>query len=98
MAKMISVAFRTADQELEDLIDLEFEKEEKLFTNRFTTESLTTVVLTATRDSIEKLWRFFSRHRQGFTLALLYTVSGKRISLMEYEDHEIAWLDTLVQS
>lgn len=98
MAKKISVAFRTADQELEDLIDLEFEKEEKQFTNRFTAEALTTVVLTATRDSLEKLWRFFSRHRHGFSVALLYTASGRPISLMEYEDHEIGYLDALVHA
>ncbi len=55
----ITIGFRTEDQELDELIRMEFEKEEMQYTNQFTAESLITIILSTTKESVEKLLRFF---------------------------------------
>lgn len=89
MSDDIIIGFRTADQDLDELIRMEFEKEKMQYTNQYTTESLITIIISATKESVEKLLRFFQRHKEGFTVAFVRTSSGAMLSLFEYSDHDL---------
>jgi hypothetical protein len=86
MEREIIVAFQTNDKELDDLIAAEFEKEEIRHTNQFTTEAVITIII-STKESVEKVCKFFARHRDSFRTALLCTSPGIIYSLFEYSDN-----------
>jgi hypothetical protein len=85
----LTIGFRTKDQELDDLIKMEFEKEKMQYENQFTTESLITIILSATKESVEKLLHFFRRHRESFSIAFIRTADGTTLSLFEHADKEV---------
>ncbi len=89
MANNLTIGFRTQDQELDELIRMEFEKEKMQYINQFTTESLITIILSATKESVEKLLRFFRRHRESFSVAFVRTADGLTLSLFEYADKDL---------
>ncbi|AXY72777.1 hypothetical protein D3H65_01790 [Paraflavitalea soli] len=89
MATNLTIGFRTQDQELDELIRMEFEKEKMQYINQFTTESLITIILSATKESVEKLLRFFKRHRESFSVAFVRTDDGRTLSLFEYADKDL---------
>ena len=88
MEKEIIVAFQTNDKELDDLITAEFEKEEIRHTNQFTSEAVITIII-STKESIEKVCKFFTRHRESFRTALLSTSPGIIYSLFEYSVNDL---------
>lgn len=85
----ITIGFRTEDQELDELIRMEFEKEEMQYINQFTAESLITIILSATKESVEKLLRFFKRHKESFSVAFVRTSDGLTLSLFEFADKDL---------
>ena len=89
MTADITIGFRTADQELDELIRMEFEKEKVEYTNQHTTESLITIIASSTKESVEKLLRFFKRHKDGFTIAFVRTSGGAILSLFDHTEHDL---------
>ena len=85
----LTIGFRTEDLELDDLISLEFEKEGMQRENQFTTESLITIMLSATRESVDKLLKFFRRHRDSFTVAFVRMPNGATLSLFDHADKDL---------
>lgn len=89
MTADITIGFRTADQELDELIRMEFEKEKVEYTNQHTSESLITIIASSTKESVEKLLRFFRRHKDGFSIAYIRTAGGAILSLFDHSDHDL---------
>jgi|GEM_PF-1241930 len=96
LANNLTIGFRTQDQELDELIRMEFEKEKMQYINQFTTESLITIILSATKESVEKLLRFFRRHRESFSIAFVRTADGLTLSLFESADNDVHKLAGIV--
>lgn len=88
----LTIGFRTQDHELDDLIRLEFEKEKMQHINQFTTESLITIILSATRESVDRLIGFFRRHRESFTIAYVLMPNGATLSLFDHHDKDLLTL------
>lgn len=88
----LTIGFRTADQELDDLIRLEFEKDKMQHINQFTTESLITIILSATRESVDRLIKFFGRHRDSFTVAFVRMPNGATLSLFDHGEKDLLHL------
>ena len=87
--KKITVEFQTADRELDDLIMIEFEKEQIQYPNQFTGHGLISVVLSATSESMRKVVAFFRHHRDSLKTAIVRTSEGVLFSLFEYAEKQL---------
>lgn len=85
----LTIGFRTLDHELDDLIRLEFEQDKMQHINQFTAESLTTIILSATRESVDRLLRFFRRHRDSLAIAFVRMPNGATLSLFDHADKDL---------